>query len=86
MVGRRMVPPDPRRLDHRKASAAHGVLGRRSGGGGGLRRAKLSREAGLWLDLMASAWCLGNFWCYRETHCIPIGTGWMALVYISISA
>jgi hypothetical protein len=46
----------------------------------------LGREAGLWLDLVAtvaaSAWCLVNFWRCREAHCIVTGTGWAALAVL----
>ena len=46
----------------------------------------LSREPGLWLDLVAtvaaSAWCLVNFWRCREVHCIVTGTGWAALAVL----
>src|SRR5690242_11518268 len=50
------------------------------------RRAQPGREAGLWLDLVAtvaaSVWCLVNFWRCREAHCIATGTGWAALAVL----
>ncbi|HZD65533.1 MAG TPA: hypothetical protein VE152_05505 [Acidimicrobiales bacterium] len=29
--------------------------------------------------LVSGSYCLANFWCCRETHCLVTGTGWTVL-------
>lgn len=52
------------------------------GGSGGVA------VAGVWA-LVSGTYCLANFWCCRETHCVVTGTGWtasgLAAVAMSVS-
>jgi hypothetical protein len=34
--------------------------------------------AAVWA-LVSGTYCLANFWCCRETHCVLTGSGWTAL-------
>lgn len=36
--------------------------------------------------LVSGAYCLGNFWRCRETHCVVTGTGWSALALLGLAA
>lgn len=38
--------------------------------------------AATWV-LVSGLYCLANFWCCRETHCVVTGSGWTALALVA---
>ncbi|MGH9057468.1 MAG: hypothetical protein ACRDYY_16665 [Acidimicrobiales bacterium] len=41
--------------------------------------------ASAWI-LVSGLYCLANFWCCRETHCVVTGGGWTALALLGLAA
>ncbi|MGH9082054.1 MAG: hypothetical protein ACRDWN_01780 [Acidimicrobiales bacterium] len=41
--------------------------------------------AAVWV-LVSGTYCLANFWCCRETHCVFTGSGWTALGLAALAA
>ncbi|MGH9293652.1 MAG: hypothetical protein ACRDZ6_12925 [Acidimicrobiales bacterium] len=41
--------------------------------------------AAVWV-LVSGTYCLANFWCCRETHCVLTGAGWTALGLLALGA
>lgn len=41
--------------------------------------------AAAWV-LVSATYCLANFWCCRETHCVLTGSGWSALGLLALAA
>ena len=41
--------------------------------------------AAAWV-LVSGTYCLANFWCCRETHCVLTGSGWSALGLLAVAA
>lgn len=41
--------------------------------------------AAVWV-LVSGTYCLANFWCCRETHCVLTGSGWTTLGLAGLAA
>lgn len=41
--------------------------------------------ASVWV-LVSGSYCLANFWCCREAHCVVTGGGWTALGLLGLAA
>ena len=41
--------------------------------------------ASLWV-LVSGTYCLANWWCCRETHCVLTGAGWTLVALVGLAA
>lgn len=76
---RRLLHPVVRGWTGVVASVAVFLAGSAIGGRAGVA------VAAAWV-LASGAYCLANFWCCRETHCVLTGPGWTALGFLGLAA